>query len=183
MARRNREHEQKRDLLRVVGPMVLGTGVVFTAIGFISFFSAFGSFGGPPRYFWCAFVGMPLMAVGASISKFAFMGAVTRYMANEVTPVGTDVFNTVVGDTKGSIRDLAAAVGSGLRDGTEAPGSGSPPGGSCPNCQMANAPDARFCKGCGASLATSRRCSRCGDEAAADARFCDSCGEPLSSKV
>lgn len=180
MARRNREHEQTRDALRVIGPLVLGAGVVFTAIGFISFFSSFGSFQ-PPRYFWCAFVGLPLMGVGSAISKFGFMGAVTRYMANEVTPVGTDVFNTVVGDTKGSIRDLAAAVGSGLRDGTEAPGS--PSDVSCPSCQTANDPDARFCKGCGASLAASRRCSSCGDEADADARFCDSCGEPLSRKA
>mgnify|MGYP007061959899 CR=1 FL=1 len=46
MPRRNREHEQTRDLLRVVGPLVFGTGVVFTAIGFISFFAAFGSFSG-----------------------------------------------------------------------------------------------------------------------------------------
>ena len=183
MARGNRGHKQTRDALRVVGPLVLGAGVVFTAIGFISFFSAFGSFSGPPRYFWCAFVGMPLMAVGAGISKFAFMGAVTRYVANEVTPVGTDVFNTIVGDTKGSIRDLAAAVGSGLRDGTEAPGSDAPRGVSCPSCQTVNDPDARFCKGCGASLATSRRCSSCGDEADADARFCDSCGEPLSKQA
>lgn len=180
MARRNREHEQTRDLLRMVGPLVLGTGVIFTAVGFISFFSSFGSFQ-PPRYFWCAFVGLPLIALGGSISKFAYMGAVTRYMANEVTPVGTDVFKTVVGDTKSSIRDIAAAVGSGLRDGTEAPGS--PTGVACPSCQTTNDPDARFCKGCGASLAIPRRCTSCGDEADADARFCDSCGEPLQSEA
>ena len=36
MPRRNSEHEQTRDLLRVVGPLVFGTGVVFTAIGFLA---------------------------------------------------------------------------------------------------------------------------------------------------
>ena len=180
MPRRNSEHEQTRDLLRVVGPLVFGTGVVFTAIGFISFFAAFGSFSCPPRYFWCAFVGLPLMGLGTAISKFGFMGTVARYVANEVTPVGTDVFNTVVGDTKGSIRDVASAIGSGLRDGTERPGL--PGSVDCPECTTANDADARFCKGCGASLAK-RRCRHCGDEAAPDARFCDSCGEPLHSEA
>jgi hypothetical protein len=177
MPRRNRQHKQTRDFLRVIGPLVLGTGVVFALIGFGSFFSAFGSFSGPPRYFWCAFVGLPLIGVGTFITKFAYMGAVTRYMANEITPVGTDVFNTVARDTKSSIRDIAAAIGSGLRDGTDLPGAD--PAVACPACSTPNETNASFCKGCGASLAK-RQCSHCGDEAASDARFCDSCGEPLA---
>lgn len=176
MPRRRREHEQIRDFLRTIGPLVFAAGLIMTAIGFISFFSSFGSFQ-PPRYFWCAFVGLPLMGVGGSLSKFGFLGSVTRYMANEVTPVGTDVLNTVVRDTKGSFRDLAAAVGSGLRDGTDLPGAATAI--ACPACTAENEPDARFCKACGASLAP-RSCSHCGDQAAADARFCDSCGKALT---
>jgi hypothetical protein len=177
MPRSGREHKQTRDLLRVVGPLVVGVGLVFTIIGFGSFFSSFGSFSGPPRFFWCSFVGLPLMALGASITKFAFMGAVTRYVANEVTPVGTDVFNAVARGTKGSLRDVAAAIGAGLRDGTDLPGFD--PSVACPACHTANDPDARFCKGCGASLAK-RPCSHCGSQPASDARFCDSCGQPLA---
>lgn len=177
--RHRRQHEQTRSLLRTVGPFVLGTGVIFTAIGFISFFSAFGSFSGPPRYFWCAFLGMPLMGVGAAISKFGYMGAITQYVAHEVTPVGTDVLNTVVRDTKGSIRDVATAVATGLRDGTSTPGASDLL--TCLQCDTGNDADARFCKACGASLAR-RGCSHCGEDAAADARFCDSCGEPLSQR-
>lgn len=175
--RRRRQHQQTRGFLRIIGPMVFAVGLVFTAIGLISFFSAFGRFAGPPQYFWCAFLGMPLMAAGSAISKFAFMGAVTRYVANEVTPVGTDVFNTVVSETQESFRDLAASIGSGLRDDRSAvrtPANGSP----CGSCGTANAPEARYCKACGISLA-SRRCEHCGDSAPPDARFCDSCGEPL----
>ena len=41
-----------RNNLRTIGLFVLGIGVIFFAIGVISFFASFGSFG-PPRYFWC----------------------------------------------------------------------------------------------------------------------------------
>lgn len=81
-----------RDFLRVLGPAVIVVGVIFAAIGFVSFFSAFGGFG-PPRYFWCAFIGLPLIALGSAISRYAFLGAVSRYVANEVAPVGKDVIN------------------------------------------------------------------------------------------
>ena len=70
-------HNDIRDLLRVVGPAVLAVGVLFMIIGVGNFFASFGTFQ-PPRYFWCAFVGIPLMGVGMAICKFAFIGAVTR---------------------------------------------------------------------------------------------------------
>ncbi|MGD0383318.1 MAG: hypothetical protein ABSA77_07360, partial [Thermoguttaceae bacterium] len=60
------QHSDIRDLLRVIGPLVAGVGLIFTIIGIGSFFSSFGSFE-PPRYFWCAFIGLPLLAVGGSI--------------------------------------------------------------------------------------------------------------------
>ena len=108
------EHNQMRDLLRVVGPVVCVIGAIFTAIGLWSFFSAFGG-GGPPRYFWCGFVGLPLVSIGSAICKYAYIGAVTRYIANEVSPVGKDVVNYMAEGTKGAVREMAAAVGEGLR--------------------------------------------------------------------
>ena len=107
-------HTEIRDTLRVVGPAVVIVGLIFTAIGIGSFFSAFGTFE-PPRYFWCVFVGFPLMALGIAICMFAFMGAVTRYMADEAAPVGKDVVNYMAEGTKDAVRDVAAAVGEGLR--------------------------------------------------------------------
>ena len=104
------DHASKRTALRTIGPMVLGVGLLFTAIGLISFFSSFGG-GGFPQYFWCAFIGLPLSSVGLMICKFAFMGTVMRYAANEVAPVGKDAVNYMVDGTKDSIRDVATAVG------------------------------------------------------------------------
>src|SRR5215831_12728767 len=49
----------------------------------------------------------------------------------------------------------------------------------CASCGRGNRPGARFCSGCGQSLAP--RCARCGAENAADAQFCDACGAPLAA--
>src|SRR5215472_14128683 len=45
---------------------------------------------------------------------------------------------------------------------------------TCTTCGRSNPAGARFCGGCGRSLAP--RCSACGAESQADARFCIACG-------
>ena len=51
----------------------------------------------------------------------------------------------------------------------------------CTSCGSSNRPAARFCGGCGASLAP--RCASCGSECEAGARFCDACGAPLAARA
>jgi len=175
-------HSAKRDFLRVVGPLVFGLGLVFTIIGLVSFFSAFGNFGGPPKYFWCAFIGIPLMGLGGALCKFAFLGAVGRYVAGETAPVARDTFNYVADGTKEGIRDVAGAIGQGLSAGMAGTA-----GGErrvvlrCHKCNHSNDADARFCDQCGAPLEKTRHCPNCGELNDPDARFCDNCGRPMSS--
>jgi hypothetical protein len=169
-------HNDVRDLLRTIGPLVVGVGAIFTIIGIGSFFAAFGTFQ-PPRYFWCAFIGLPLVGVGVAICKFAFMGAVSRYIADEVAPVGKDVINYMAEGTQDAVRSVASAVGEGLRGG--APGHEAQ-GIHCPKCNTANEASASFCKGCGAPLARSKPCPSCGEPNDPDARFCDHCGKALA---
>ncbi|WP_082683082.1 nuclear transport factor 2 family protein [Mycobacterium sp. GA-1285] len=52
---------------------------------------------------------------------------------------------------------------------------------TCASCGTANEEDARFCEGCGGSLA--RVCTTCGLEAKPTARFCRGCGTPLVDQV
>jgi class 3 adenylate cyclase len=52
---------------------------------------------------------------------------------------------------------------------------------ACASCGTTNEDDARFCEGCGASLA--RTCGSCGVEANSTARFCRGCGAPLDGEV
>lgn len=168
------KHKAIRDTLRLVGPIVVAVGALFIAVAMVSFFSA-----GPferPRYFWCAFVGMPLLFVGIVISKFAFLGAVSRYTAGEVAPVGKDVANYMVASTKDSIRDIAAAVGEGFASAATPTVAGS----RCRNCNAENDPSANFCDRCGAPLATLTRCTKCGTDNDVDAHFCDHCGAAIA---
>lgn len=148
-------HAELRSKMRIAGPAIVALGVIFMAAGLISFFSAFGG-GGPPRLFWCMFVGMPLLGIGMSICKFAYMGAVTRYMAGEVAPVGKDVVNYMVDGTKGSIRDVAAAVAEGIHsaDASEEEFDDEPPQVKvrCQKCRALNDETAKFCNQCGAEI-------------------------------
>src|SRR5262249_22183430 len=51
----------------------------------------------------------------------------------------------------------------------------------CPSCNSENPDDAKFCVGCGDSLAG--RCSKCGAENPWDASFCKECGTRLVAKA
>jgi len=80
-----------------------------------SFFSAFGG-GGPPRLFWCCFVGMPLLFVGGGMCMLGFMGSVARYMAAEQVPVATDAINDFAEGTQGAFKTVARAVAEGVKE-------------------------------------------------------------------
>jgi hypothetical protein len=170
----NPGHTSARSALRVVGPIVAAIGLVMTLIGLGSFFSSFGSFGssgfGPPRYFWCAIVGLPLLGLGLMITKVAFMGRVLRYVAGETAPVAKDTFNYVAEGTQQGVRTLASAVAEGL--------TGNERTTVCSACRQVNDADARFCRKCGAALTTT--CAACGHANDPGAQFCDTCGKPIS---
>lgn len=77
----------------------LPIGAVFTAVGFIDFFGAFAG-GGFPTKFWCAFVGLPMLAFGTFCFKAGFLRTITGYVAEEAAP---------------AIRDTAACIADGLK--------------------------------------------------------------------
>lgn len=170
------QHTGVRSALRVIGPCLIFAGLIFIIIGMVSFFSAFGSFG-PPKYFWCCFVGMPLLGVGVVLTKFGYIGSVGRYIVNEVAPVGKDAINYMAEGTKGSIGQVAAAIGKGFREGA---GTGQAGGVAvrCHKCNEENDVSAKFCNECGTPLAKSKQCTSCGELNDPDAKFCDNCGKP-----
>lgn len=79
----------------------------------VSFVGSFGSFE-PPRYFWCAFVGMPLLAVGIGMTRFGYMGDVMRYLAAEPAPLAADAFNHVAEGAAPYIRSVSRSVTEGI---------------------------------------------------------------------
>ncbi len=145
-----RDQGAMRGLLRVGGPILLGAGLLLTALALIDFFNAMSSFG-TPRNFWMGFIGLPLIAVGGALTKYGYLGPAARYVSGEVTPV---------------LRDTLGALGI---------GSGKT---VCTECGGDNAADAKFCDDCGAPM--QRICARCNAANAADATFCDDCGAALA---
>jgi hypothetical protein len=172
-------HRRAQSTLRVIGPILTIAGLVFVAVGTISFFSSFSTFE-PPRYFWCNFVGIPLLFVGLSMSMFGFLGAVARYQAGEVAPVATDVFNYMASGTGPGVRTAAHALGQGLASGmAEARQVSSPTQVTCSRCRAPNQSTAQFCKSCGTALPRTSSCRHCGRPTEPDARFCQHCGGQL----
>ena len=70
-------HNSARDTLRVVGPVIALTGLGLTVVGIADFFRAVGGFE-PPKLFWCAFVGLPLLFAGGVLCSYGYMGKVMR---------------------------------------------------------------------------------------------------------
>ena len=171
-------HEQTRRVLRRVGVSLIIVGGSLFAIGTASFFLAFGGTE-PPRYFWCAFVGMPIGFVGLVLSSYGFMGSIMRYAAGEMAPVGKDTFNYMAHGTKDGVKTVASAVGEGLRAGAPAPGGEVQI--RCHKCNHANTAESKFCSACGASLGKTKPCPACHELNDPDAQFCDNCGRPTSA--
>lgn len=107
------EHNNVRMFLRVGGPLVALLGLIFIIVGMGSFFSAFNSFESP-RYFWCTFVGMPLLMVGLVMCKFGYLGAVFRYIARETAPVAKDTANYLGEGVQPGVKAVAKAVTEGV---------------------------------------------------------------------
>ena len=139
-----------RGILRKVGPLVFGAGLLCIIVGMVNFFMAFGG-DGPPRLFWLFFVGMPLMFVGGVMSQYGFMGLVARYVAGEAAPVATDTINYVADETKGAVETVAKSAAKGITEGIEAGRAGSKKN-FCPHCGFPAKFDFRFCPKCGNTL-------------------------------
>lgn len=107
------KHRRTRSFLRGAGPLAAGGGLIFLIIGMADFFSAFGG-SGPPRLFWCCFVGMPLLFVGGVMCMFGFMGAVARYTAAEQVPVAADAINDLAEGTQAAVKTVARAAAEGV---------------------------------------------------------------------
>ncbi|WP_048600732.1 zinc ribbon domain-containing protein [Rubeoparvulum massiliense] len=171
------EHVQLRRVLRVVGPILLITGIIILIRHFMNPFGfdpfTDDGFRNPLRNF---IIGGFLTLIGLGMTQFAYMGAIARYKAREMSPVAKDAFNYVADEGKEGVKQVAKAIHAGLKESSADQGE---IGVICPQCEIVNEGDARFCKACGSTLPEKRFCPQCGEEVALDARFCDHCGTSL----
>ena len=168
----NPNAQGQRTALRGLGAVLALVGGAFTAVGLIDFFGSMSAHAGPPQYFWCAMVGLPLLGFGSMLLKFGYMGAIGRYVAGEAAPVASDTINYLGEEAAPGIRSAVRSVAEGLADarGTRTAQA------TCPACEVEVDADARFCDQCGADLKSRRTCPACETENDLDARFCDACG-------
>ena len=104
-----------------------------------------GQYGNQAAAEFANFVGVPLMFVGGVMTSYGFMGALLRYQAAEVGPVGKDTINYVASGVKPAIKDVTQAVVEGIHSGMK--------GQFCTKCGTGNDLDAKFCKSCGNQMA------------------------------
>ena len=114
----NPDGKKQSGFLKKVGPVILIIGVVLVVIGVGSFFLSFAGMGSP-RFFWCAFLGMPLIFVGGVMTQMGFLKNILRYTAGEAAPVAKDTFNYTARETKEGVKDIASSVAEGFREGSK----------------------------------------------------------------
>lgn len=184
----DQNHEKKKRVLRTLGPIVLGAGILCVVIAIADFLGAgsrgMGGFGPMsmnmhgPKYFGLFFLGAPLIFVGAIMCNFGYMRDVAKYASKEMAPVAKDTFNYMAAGTKEGVKNIASAIHEGVHGEQQSKGTY-----ICPDCRASNDVDARFCKNCGKGIPQKRYCTRCGTENDRDARFCDSCGNSLDKTI
>ena len=117
----NPQAKKQSGFLKKMGPVILILGILFLIVGLGSFFMSFGG-GGRPRFFWCAFVGMPLILVGGVMTQMGFLKNILKYTAGEAAPVAKDTFNYTARGTKEGVKDIASSVAEGFREGSKPSG-------------------------------------------------------------
>jgi len=180
----SKDHEQNRTVIRWIGTIltVVGGLMFLKGISFLFSLSTVNPFevamSGGVTFIW-AVLGIPLIALGLQLLLVGNLGKIARYEANEMAPVGKDAINYLAKGSKGSVQDIAQAIGAGLRgEGT----SDEQVTRTCHQCGNKVTSDDRFCDQCGASLTEPTTCPACHASHDADARFCPSCGKSLPSR-
>jgi hypothetical protein len=130
-----------RNVFRVVGVIALVAAVTFLVIGLKDFFASSDSFEGPHK-FWMVFVGILGLAVAGWLLQAGFMGAASRYVAGETTPV--------IKDSAAYLTDGEGLLGIGRTVDDEHPKAIGP---FCSKCGTQGDADASFCDRCGTALA------------------------------
>lgn len=156
----NNKHQKAKKLFKILGLVIFVLGAIFAIIGFVSFFSSFGT-GEMPRFFFFAFIGLPMIGVGTSLLVFGFRKEILTYTKNESIPV--------INEAGEEIAPAVSSITKAVHAGTQS---------IICSCGTVNDANSTFCKNCGKPLSTI--CPVCGKKIEADSKFCNHCGNRLN---
>ena len=162
----NEQHKKAKKILKIVGITLIVIGAGFAIAGITSFFIAFGSQSGMPKYFWMAFIGLPLLAIGSALTVFGYHKEITKYVKNESAPVVKELY----GDLSPEFSDLANKFNNTQGKDTKKK--------ICTHCGTVNDFDDKFCKKCGKPIEP-KICPKCGAICDDDSVYCQKCGTKL----
>jgi hypothetical protein len=142
------EQVRVRNILRITGLVLLVVGLFLFGSGLADFLSTMSDPGmNGPTKFWELFVGLLLLAPAGWCLQAGFLGAASRYVAGETTPVVKDSAS-YLSDGQGIL-----GVGRTVDDASEPGDETRPHGLSCSACGTRNDTGASFCDHCGHALA------------------------------
>ena len=124
----------RRTTFRVLGFVILLAGLGFIGAAGYDLVTRTGF--EQPTKFWMFFVGVPLLFVGGVLLQLGFAGAAASYLAGEYSP---------------AMRQAGQAFG--VRGHGHGHGHGDGSGPYCGSCGKRCDAAARFCDGCGTSMA------------------------------
>lgn len=142
-----------RTAFRVGGLVLLPVSLLVFGWGIVGVFGSVDSFDGPSGPHLLAFLGgLPLLGVSIMLLQAGFVGAAARYGAGETMPVLKDSA-AYLSDGEG-VLGVGRTVDDRADDRAgENPGAAPAAGPYCRSCGVRNDQEARFCDGCGSSLA------------------------------
>ena len=147
------KHEKVKKNLKLIGFICLAIGAVLTITAFVELFQSVGS-GGFPRLFFLAFIGLPLIGIGAMLLSLGYRGELMKYAKNEAVPI----VNEAGKEISPAVRAVASAVAETKEESTNFI--------VCKDCGEKNPADGKFCK-------------NCGKEIPEEGSFCNYCGEKI----
>lgn len=143
-----RQQAGVRTFFRVAGCVLLPVSLGVFVWGVVNVFGD-SSWAGPEGIHMAAFIGgLPLIGVSLMLLQAGFVGAAARYGAGETMPV--------LKDSAAYLSDGEGVLGVGRTPDDRAgenPGAAVTAGPYCRSCGVRNDQEARFCDGCGSSLA------------------------------
>ena len=81
------KHEKLKKKLKIAGFVLVIVGAVLTLAAFIDFFITVGNPDkGMPKLFFLAFIGLPMLGIGAGLLTFAFRRELPRIPKTKVCP-------------------------------------------------------------------------------------------------